>query len=64
MLSSAGAVADCSLHRTSPVQDLQVLDGAQQRSVVLELWQIVPYTAHLPSKTCMSRQELRNARLC
>ena len=30
MLGSAGVVADCSLHRTSAIQDLQVLAGAQQ----------------------------------
>ena len=30
-LSTAGAVADCSLHHRSAIQDLQVLEGAQQR---------------------------------
>ena len=58
MLSSTGVVADCSLHRTSAIQDLQVLAGAQQRSAQLELWQIVPYTTDLPSRTCRSWQEL------
>ena len=33
---------------------LQVLAGAQQR-------QFAPYTAHLPSRTCRSQQELSNA---
>ena len=52
---------DCSLHRTSALQDLQILVGAQQCSAALELWQIVAYTAHLPSKTCRSWQELNRA---
>ena len=52
---------DCSLHCTSALQDLQVLAGAQQCSAVLELWQIAPYTAHLPSRTCRSWQELNSA---
>ena len=63
-LSSAGPVADCSLHRTSAFRDLQVLEGAQQRSAALELWQIAPYTAHLPSRTCRSWQELNSAQHC
>ena len=63
-LSSAGPVADCSLHRTSAFQDLQVLEGAQQCSAALELWQIAPYTAHLPSRTCRSWQELNSAQYC
>ena len=61
MLSSAGVVADCSLHRTSAIQDLQVLAGTQQRSAPLELWQIVPYTTDLPSRTCRSWKELSSA---
>ena len=52
---------DCSLHCTSALQDLQVLAGAQQCSAVLELWQIAPYTAHLPSRTYRSWQELNSA---
>ena len=61
MLSSAGVVADCSLHRTSAIQDLQVLAGTQQLSAPLELWQIVPYTTDLPSRTCRSWKELSSA---
>ena len=60
-LSTAGVVADFSSHCTSAFQDLQVLAGAQQRSVPLELWQIVPYTTDLPSRTCRSWQELNSA---
>ena len=58
VLSSTGVVADCSLHRTSAIQDLQVLAGAQH-SALLKLWQIVPYTTDLPSRTCRSWQELK-----
>ena len=58
MLRSAAVVADCSLHRKSAIQDLRILTGAQHRSAVLELWQIVPHTPHLPSRTCRSWQEL------
>ena len=61
VLSSTGVVADCSLHRTSAIQDLQVLAGTQQRSAPLELWQIVPYTTDLPSRTCRSWKELSGA---
>ena len=57
-LSTAGAVADCSLHHRSAIQELQVLAGAQQCSALLELWQIVPYTTDLPSRTSRSWQEL------
>ena len=60
MLGSAGAVADFSLHRTSTFQDLQVLTRAQQRSALLDLWQIVPYNTDLPSRTCRSWQELNS----
>ena len=62
--SSTGAVADSSPHRTSAIQDLQVLTGAQQRSAVLELWQIVHHTPNLPSRTCRSGQELSSAQQC
>ena len=61
VLSSAAAVPDYSLHRTSAIQDLQVLVGTQQRSAPLELWQIVPYITDLPSRTCRSWQELSSA---
>ena len=61
MLSSAGVVADCCLHRTSAIQDLQVLAGTQQHSAPLELWQILPYTTDLPSRTCRSWKELSSA---
>ena len=63
-LSTARAVADCSLHCTSAIQDLQVLEGAQQRSAALELWQIAPFTAQLPSRSCRSWQELNSAQRC
>ena len=58
--SSAAAVADSSPHRKSAIQDLQVLTGAQQRLIVLEQWQIILHTAHLPPSTCRSWQELRS----
>ena len=37
MLGGARAAAESSPHHKSAIQDLQVLDGAQQRSTVLEL---------------------------
>ena len=61
MLSSAGVVADCCLHCTSAIQDLQVPARTQQRLAPLELWQIVPHTTDLPSRTCRSWQELSSA---
>ena len=61
MLGGARAMAESSPHHKSAIQDLQVLDGAQQCSAALELWQIAPYTAHLPSRTCRSWQELNSA---
>ena len=60
-LGSTGVVADCSFHRAAAIQDLQVLAGAQQCSALLELWQIVPYTTDLPSRTCRSWKELSSA---
>ena len=60
MLRSAAIVADCSLHRKSAIQDLQVLAGAQQRLIVLEQRQIILHTAHLPPRACRSWQKLRS----
>ena len=64
MLGRGGVVADCSLHRTSAIQDLQVLTGAQKCSAVLELWQSLPHTTILPSRTCRSQMELSSAQQC
>ena len=63
-LSSTGAVADCSLHRSSAIQDLQVLTGDQKCSAMLELWQSLPHTTNLPSRTCRSWMELSSAQQC
>ena len=63
MLGGARAVAESSPHHKSAIQDLQVPDGAQQRSTVLELWQILPPTPHLPGRTCRFWQDLSSAGL-
>ena len=63
MLGDARAMAESSPHHKCAIQDLYVLDGVQQRSTMLELWQILPPTAHLPCRTCRSWQELSSAGL-
>ena len=53
------------LHAQSGIISLSYGElGAQQYSAALQLYQIVPYMANLPFRTCRSWQELNSAQHC